>query len=97
MTHGEDDIYAHHLETDQWNRRWCEDVSKFQGVKPPSPRGEEFADYATKTHINDTHAYYHNYAFATVLKFQLHDYISKQIPHQPPQSCNYAGNKEVGA
>ncbi len=97
MTHWEADIYAHNLETDEWNRRWWEDVSKFQGVKPPSPRGEEFADYATKTHINDTPAYYYNYAFATVLKFQLHDYIAKHILHQPPQSCNYAGNKEVGA
>ena len=41
-------------------------------------------------------AYYYNYAFATVLKFQLHDYIARKILHQPPQSCNYAGNKEVG-
>jgi peptidyl-dipeptidase A len=32
-----------------------------------------------------------------VLKFQLHDYIARKILHQPPQSCNYAGNKEVGA
>lgn len=97
MTHWEDDIYAHNLETGEWNRRWWEYVSKYQGIKPPSPRGEEFADYATKTHIDDTPAYYYNYAVATVLKFQLHDYIARQILHQPPQSCNYAGNKEVGA
>jgi hypothetical protein len=50
----------------------------------------------TKTHINDTPAYYYNYAFATVFKFQLHDYIARKILHQPPQSCNYADNKEVG-
>ncbi len=31
-----------------------------------------------------------------MLKFQLHDYIARKILHQPPQSCNYAGNKEVG-
>ena len=42
-------------------------------------------------------AYYYNYAFATVFKFQLHDYIARKILHQPPQSCNYADNKEVGA
>ena len=51
---------------------------------------------ATKTHINDNPAYYYNYAFATVFKFQLHDYIARKILHQPPQSCNYADNKEVG-
>ncbi len=33
----------------------------------------------------------------TVFKFQLHDYIARKILHQPPQSCNYADNKEVGA
>ena len=97
MTHWEADIYAHQLEPEDWNDRWWKYVSEFQGVEPPEKRGEEWADYATKTHINDAPAYYHNYAFATVLKFQLHDYIAKKILHQPPQSCNYAGNKKVGA
>ena len=97
MTHWEADIYAHQLEETDWNDRWWRYVSEFQGVEPPSKRGEEWADYATKTHINDAPAYYYNYAFATVLKFQLHDYIARKILHQPPQSCNYAGNKEVGA
>jgi len=32
-----------------------------------------------------------------VFKFQLHDYIARKILHQPPQSCNYADNKEIGA
>src|SRR5450432_606975 len=97
MTHWEADIYAHQLEPQDWNKRWWKYVSEMQGVEPPSERGEQWADYATKTHINDTPAYYHNYAFATVLKFQLHDYIARKILHQPPQSCNYADNKEVGA
>ncbi len=96
MTHWEVDIYAHNLPPDQWNARWWKYVSDMQGIEPPSPRGEEFCDAATKTHINDTPAYYYNYAFATVFKFQLHDYIARRILHQPPQSCNYAGNKEVG-
>ena len=97
MTHWEADIYAQHLPANEWNKRWWKYVSDFQGIEPPSERGEEFCDAATKTHINDTPAYYHNYAFATVFKFQLHDYIARKILHQPPQSCNYADNKEVGA
>jgi peptidyl-dipeptidase A len=96
MTHWEADVYAHHLDNDEWNERWWEYVSKYQGVEPPDNRTEPQADYASKTHINDTPAYYYNYAVATVLKFQLNDYIARQILHQPPQSCNYAGNKEVG-
>ena len=97
MPHWEADIYAKNLPPDQWNARWWKYVSDFQGVEPPSPRGEEFCDAATKSHINDAPAYYYNYAFATVFKFQLHDYIARKILHQPPQSCNYADNKEVGA
>jgi peptidyl-dipeptidase A len=96
MPHWEADIYAHNLPPDQWNARWWKYVSDFQGIEPPSPRSEEFCDAASKTHINDTPAYYYNYAFATVFKFQLHDYIARNILHQPPQSCNYADNKEVG-
>ena len=96
MPHWEADIYARNLPPDQWNARWWKYVSDFQGIEPPEPRGEEFCDAATKTHINDTPAYYYNYAFATVFKFQLHDYIARKILHQPPQSCNYADNKEVG-
>ncbi|MGI8480969.1 MAG: M2 family metallopeptidase [Chthoniobacterales bacterium] len=97
MTHWEADIYVHNLPADQWNARWWKYVSDFQGVEPPAARHEEFCDAATKTHINDTPAYYYNYAFATVFKFQLHDHIARKILHQPPQACNYADNKEVGA
>jgi len=96
MTHWEADIYANHLPASEWNARWWKYVREFQGVEPPSPRGEEFCDAATKTHINDNPAYYFNYSFAQVFKHQLHDYIARKILKQPPQSCNYAGNKEVG-
>lgn len=96
MAHWEADIYAHNLPVGQWNRRWWQYVRDFQGVEPPAERGEEWCDAATKTHINDTPAYYYSYAIAQVFKYQLHDYIAKNILHQPPQSCNYAGNKQVG-
>jgi peptidyl-dipeptidase A len=96
MTHWEADLYAHHLSPDQWNARWWKYVREFQGVEPPAERGEEFCDAATKTHINDTPAYYYSYAVATVLKFQFHDSIARSILRQPPQACNYANNKAVG-
>jgi peptidyl-dipeptidase A len=96
MTHWEADVYAKKLDPGEWNARWWQYVRDFQGVEPPSARGEEFCDAATKTHINDTPCYYYSYAIATVLKFQLHDYIARRILHQPPQACNYANSKEAG-
>lgn len=97
MAHWEADIYAKNLPVAEWNARWWQYVRDFQGVEPPTARGEEFCDAATKTHINDTPAYYHNYAFAQIFKYQLNDFIARKILHQPPQSCNYAGNPAVGA
>jgi peptidyl-dipeptidase A len=96
MTHWEADVYAKGLSTNQWNQRWWQYVRDFQGVEPPSERGEEFCDAATKTHINDNPCYYYSYAIATVLKFQLHDHIARKILKQPPQSCNYANSREAG-
>jgi peptidyl-dipeptidase A len=96
MTHWEADVYARNLSPDQWNARWWQYVRDFQGIEPPAPRGEEWCDAATKTHVNDTPCYYPNYTFATVLRFQLNAYIAKNLLHQPPQTCNFAGHKEVG-
>ena len=97
MAHWEADIYAKNLPSSEWNKRWWAYVAEYQGIEPPTARGEEFCDPATKTHINDNPAFYYTYAIAQVFKHQLHDYIAKKILHQPPQSCNYAGNAAVGA
>jgi len=97
ITHWEAEVYAKNLPPEKWNARWWEFVRDYQGVEPPADRGEEFCDAATKTHINDAPAYYFNYAVATVLKFQFHDYIARNILKQPPQACNYANSKETGA
>jgi len=96
MTHWEADLYARNLPPDQWNARWWQYVRDFQGIEPPEPRGEEWCDAATKTHINSVPCYYSNYAIATVIRFQLHEHIAKKILHQSPQSCDYAGHPEVG-
>jgi len=96
MAHWEADVYAGGLKPDQWNARWWQYVRDFQGVEPPTSRGEDFCDAATKTHINDNPCYYYSYAIATVLRHQLHDYIARRILHQPPQRCNYANSREVG-
>ena len=100
MTHWEYDVYAKGLPPSQWNERWWDYVGKLQGVEPPQgagSRGEEWCDAATKTHITDNPCYYYSYAIATILKFQFHDYIARNILKQPPQKCSYAGNREVGA
>ncbi len=96
MTHWERDFYENKLSPDEYNKRWWKYVAEFQGVEPPQERGEEFCDPATKTHINDDPAGYYDYSMAFLIKYQLHNYIAKNILHQDPHNCNYYGNKEVG-
>ena len=97
MTHWEADLYAHGCRRTEWNARWWRYVGDYQGVEPPAPRGEEYCDAATKTHINDFPAYYYSYAVATVITYQLNDHIARNILKSDPRRCNYAGNREVGA
>jgi peptidyl-dipeptidase A len=96
MSRFEYDIYENNLPKDQYNRRWWELALKYQGIVPPSARGEEYCDACTKTHINDDAAQYYDYAIANVLLFQLHDHIARKILKQDPHATNYYGSKAVG-
>lgn len=97
MTEFEYQLYSQNLPKDKFNAAWWDLVKKYQGIVPPSPRGEEFCDAATKTHINDDAAQYYDYTMSTVLLFQFHDHIATQILRQDPHATNYWGNKGVGA
>ncbi len=90
------DLYEKNLPKDQFNKRWWELVKQYQGIVPPSERGEQFCDACTKTHINDDAAQYYDYALSYVLLFQMHDHIATKILKQDPRATNYYGNKAVG-
>lgn len=96
MTRFEYDLYEDNLSIDEFNARWWELVDEYQGIVPPAERGEEYCDGCTKTHVIDDPAQYYDYALGFLIKYQLHDYIARQILHQDPHSCNYYGNEEVG-
>ncbi len=96
MSFFERDLYEGNLPIDEFNQRWWEHAGRFQGIEPPGPRGEEFCDACTKTHITDDPAQYYDYAMAFVIKYQLHTYIAKNILKQDPRDCNYFGSEEVG-
>jgi peptidyl-dipeptidase A len=92
----EKELYADELPSERWNARWWELVAQYQGIAPPTRRGEEFCDAATKTHINDDPAGYYDYALSYVLLFQLHDHIARTILRQDPRDTNYFGQQAVG-
>jgi peptidyl-dipeptidase A len=96
MPQFEYELYEKNLPKDQFNKRWWELALAYQGIVPPTTRGEEFCDACTKTHINDDAAQYYDYAIANVLLFQMHDHIATKILKQDPHATNYYGNKEIG-
>ena len=96
MSNFEKALYVDNLPAEQFNARWWELSKKYQGMIPPSPRGEEYCDAATKTHINDDAAQYYDYALSYVILYQLHNHIAKNILHQDPRSTNYFGQKGIG-
>lgn len=96
MSEFEHDLYKNNLPKEQYNKRWWELCEKYQGMTPPSPRGEEYCDAASKTHINDDAAQYYDYALSYIILFQLHDHIATKILQQDVHATNYFGNQAVG-
>ena len=96
MTRFEHALYAEHLPADKLNETWWALTRKYQGIVPPSPRDERWADALTKTHINDDPAQYYDYALSYALIFQLHDHIARKILKQDPHDTDYHGSREVG-
>jgi peptidyl-dipeptidase A len=96
MTHFEYDLYERDLPVAEWQDRWWQYVSFYQGVVPPGARAADLCDACTKTHINDDPAQYYDYAMATLIKFQLHDHICRKIVEQEPRQCDYSGNEAAG-
>ncbi len=96
MTHFEKALYVDRLPEDQFNKTWWDLAKKYQGIVPPSPRGEQFCDAATKTHINDDPAQYYDYALSYIILYQLHNHIAENILGESPRATNYYGRKEIG-
>jgi len=96
MTRFEHALYAERLPADRFNAKWWELTRQYQGIVPPSPRDERWADGLTKTHVNDDPAQSYDYALSYALLFQLHDHIARQILHQDPHDTDYYGHREVG-
>lgn len=96
MSNFEKALYVDSLSGDQFNAKWWELAKKYQGIVPPTARGEQYCDAATKTHINDDAAQYYDYALSYAILYQLHNHIAKNILKQDPRSTNYYGRKDVG-
>jgi peptidyl-dipeptidase A len=79
-----------------YNRDWWDLKLRYQGVAPPSPRGEEFFDPGAKYHV-PANTPYARYFLAQVLQFQFHRALAKATGCTTPlHRCSIYGSREAG-
>src|SRR4030081_3236619 len=69
-------VFSGEVKPEDYNKAWWELRLKYQGVAPPSARGEEFFDAGAKYHVPDNTPYT-RYFLAAILQFQFHRALSK--------------------
>ena len=89
-------VFSGQVKPDGYNKAWWDLREKYQGVKPPSPRGEEFFDAGAKYHV-PSNTPYARYFLAHVLEFQFHRALAKTVGcTMPLHRCSIYGNAAAG-
>jgi peptidyl-dipeptidase A len=90
-------VFAGQVRPDQYNEAWWALRLKYQGIAPPSARGEAFFDPAAKYHVASNTPYM-RYFLATILQFQFHRALARDAGCAGPLSrCSIYDNKKAGA
>ena len=79
-----------------YNQTWWDLRLQYQGVAPPSPRGDEHFDPGAKYHVPDNTPYA-RYFIAHILQFQFHRAFAKAAGCTTPlHRCSVYESKDVG-
>ena len=69
-------VFSGEVSPEAYNKLWWDLRLKYQGIAPPSARGEEWFDAGAKYHVPDNTPYA-RYFLAHILQFQFHGALSK--------------------
>jgi peptidyl-dipeptidase A len=69
-------VFSGEVPATAYNKAWWDLRLKYQGIAPPSARGEEFFDPGAKYHVPDNTPYT-RYFLADILQFQFHRALAK--------------------
>ena len=90
-------VFSGQVKPEGYNKAWWDLRLKYQGIAPPSPRGEEFFDPGAKYHVPDNTPYT-RYFLARILQFQFHRELAKIAGcKEPLHRCSVYESKEAGA
>jgi peptidyl-dipeptidase A len=89
-------VFSGEIPSAAYNKAWWDLKLKYQGVAPPSPRGEAFFDPGAKYHVPDNTPYT-RYFLADILQFQFHRALSKAAGCALPlHRCSIYESQEAG-
>src|SRR4029077_14323148 len=89
-------VFSGEVKPEAYNKAWWDLRLKYQGVAPPSARGEDFFDPGAKYHVPDNTPYT-RYFLADILQFQFHRALAKAAGCTLPlHRCSIYESKEAG-
>jgi peptidyl-dipeptidase A len=89
-------VFSGEISPAQYNQAWWDLKLKYQGVAPPSARGEAFFDPGAKYHVPDNTPYT-RYFLADILQFQFHRALAKTAGCTLPLNrCSIYENTAAG-
>lgn len=89
-------VFGSQIPPADYNKAWWDLRLRYQGVAPPSPRGEQFFDPGAKYHVPANYSYT-RYFLAAILQFQFHRELSKLAGCKAPlHRCSIYGNGAAG-
>lgn len=89
-------VFSGEIPTEEYNRSWWEMRRTYQGVRPPTPRGEEEFDPGAKYHV-PSNVPYVRYFLAHILQFQFHRALLRAAGyHGPLHRGSIYGSRAAG-
>jgi peptidyl-dipeptidase A len=89
-------VFSGQVPPERYNAAWWDLRERYQGVRAPSVRGEEFFDPGAKYHV-PANVPYARYFLSYVLQFQFHRALAKAAGCTTPLNrCSIYGSAEAG-
>jgi len=90
-------VFSGEVPPAKYNAAWWDLRLKYQGVTPPTPRGEDKFDPGAKYHVPANYPYT-RYFLAHILQFQFHRALAKMAGCTTPlHRCSIYESQEAGA
>jgi peptidyl-dipeptidase A len=89
-------VFSGEVKPEAYNQAWWDLRLKYQGIAPPTARGEEWFDPGAKYHVPDNTPYT-RYFIARILQFQFHRALAKIAGCEGPlHRCSIYESKAAG-